>query len=345
MSTNNNETEPHLSSLPFIKAHGTENDFVVLIDVDDQLETLGVLTDDLVAALCDRRAGIGGDGFLRVVRAADPGAPDAPDATEFVTVSDTSGEAAAENVRVTGSGNAGRATSDHGTRAGNGSGARWFMDYRNADGSVAEMCGNGIRVFAHVLAAQGLETEREFDVATRAGVKHIVIHELEGDGPHGPSRAQVEVGMGLVEVTGVSTARMGEVDFAGLGVDVGNPHLAAVIPGLAAGQLVDMEFVQPAFDHEFFPAGVNVEILTEMTDGTVHMRVWERGVGETRSCGTGTVAAARAALADAGIENGSVTVHVPGGALDIAITDGEATMTGPSVIVGRGEVELGSLRR
>ncbi|WP_273415651.1 diaminopimelate epimerase [Corynebacterium appendicis] len=299
MSTDSNETEPHLSSLPFIKAHGTENDFVVLIDVDDQLEDLGVLTGDLVASLCDRRAGIGGDGLLRIVR-NDPSSTESP---------------------------------------------RWFMDYRNADGSIAEMCGNGIRVFAHVLAAQGLETAREFDVATRAGTKHIIIRELTGDGPHGPASAEVEVGMGRVEVTGVSTARMGEFDFAGLGVDAGNPHLAAVIPGLTPDELAAMKFVQPAFDHEFFPAGVNVEILTEMTGGAVHMRVWERGVGETRSCGTGTVAAARAALADAGIEHGSVTVHVPGGTLTIAIEDGVATMTGPSVIVGRGEVELGALRR
>ena len=317
MSTDSIDTEPHLSSLPFIKAHGTENDFVVLIDVDDQLEDVGVLTDELVAALCDRRAGIGGDGFLRIVR-------NDPDM------------AAAGTDSGSGPGTQTSASTEQ---------PRWFMDYRNADGSIAEMCGNGIRVFAHVLASQGLETAREFDVATRAGTKRIVIHDLTGDGPHGPARAEVEVGMGRVEVTGVSTARMGDFDFAGLGVDVGNPHLAAVIPGLSPDELADMDFVQPAFDHDFFPAGVNVEILTEMTDGAVHMRVWERGVGETRSCGTGTVAAARAALADAGIEHGSVTVHVPGGTLTIDIEGGEATMTGPSVIVGRGEVELGALRR
>lgn len=287
----------NLSSLPFIKAHGTQNDFVVLIDVDDQLEDLGVLTTDLVARLCDRRAGIGGDGFLRIVRA----------------------------------------------NGGQGE-ARWFMDYRNADGSIAEMCGNGIRVFAHVLAAQGLEESREFEVDTRAGMKHITIHDLSGDDPHGPTRAVVSVGMGAVEVTGISTARMGEQAFAGLGVDVGNPHLACVIPGLTVDELRAMDFSQPAFDPKFFPEGVNVEVLTEVNGDSVHMRVWERGVGETRSCGTGTVAAARAALADAGIENGTVTVNVPGGAIDVSITDGEATMTGPSVIVARGEVSLASLR-
>lgn len=292
----------NLSTLPFIKAHGTQNDFVVLIDVDDQLEDLGVLTPGLVAKLCDRRSGIGGDGFLRVVRANSDNPPGQQ---------------------------------------------RWFMDYRNADGSIAEMCGNGIRVFAHVLASTELEAEHEFDVETRAGLKHIVVHGLTGEDPHGPLRATVEVGMGPVEVTGISTARMGDQSFAGVGVDVGNPHLACVIPGLTPQELAAMDFVQPAYDHEFFPEGVNVEVLTEIreSDGQrdVSMRVWERGVGETRSCGTGTVAAARAALADAGVENGAVNVHVPGGALTIALENGLATMTGPSVIVARGEVSLASL--
>ncbi|MGI0540697.1 diaminopimelate epimerase [Corynebacterium aquatimens] len=286
----------------FIKAHGTENDFVVLIDVDGELEASGVVTESFVAKLCDRRAGIGGDGFLRVVRA--------------------------------------------GAGVDEASAARWFMDYRNADGSIAEMCGNGVRAFAHVLVAEGLEDAREFDVATRAGVKRITVHSAD------QRDAMVSVGMGPVAVTGVSTARMGEFSFAGLGVDVGNPHLAAVIPGLTAEVLQEMEFSAPAFDPDFFPEGVNVEILTELTpsnpgaadgpraEGDVSMRVWERGVGETRSCGTGTVAAARAALADAGIENGTVNVHVPGGTLTIAIEADHATMTGPSRIVARGELVL-----
>ncbi|AWB84175.1 diaminopimelate epimerase [Corynebacterium liangguodongii] len=265
-------------NIEFLKAHGTENDFVVIVDPEDSLS----LSEAQVAALCDRRAGIGGDGLLRVVE-----------------------------------------------RDG-----RWFMDYRNADGSIAEMCGNGVRVFAHVLVAEGLVTEREFDVDTRAGLKHIEVLEADSFG------ARVRVGMGSVEVTGVSTARMGSFAFAGLGVDVGNPHLAAVVPGLSAEELSSMRFEQPAFDHDFFPDGVNVEVLTELAEGQVHMRVWERGVGETRSCGTGTVAAARAALADAGIENGTVTVNVPGGAIEVELADGEALMTGPSRIVARGTVTL-----
>ena len=263
-------------TLRFIKAHATENDFVVLIDVDDEHD----VTPGQVASLCDRRAGVGGDGLLRVVRR---------DGT-------------------------------------------WFMDYRNADGSVAEMCGNGIRAFAHVLAAEGLEDAREFDVDTRAGLKHITVLSADAES------AVVSVGMGPIEVTGVSTASMGGAQFAGIGVDVGNPHLACVIPGLTAEALAGMEFSQPVFDPEFFPAGVNVEVLTELTGGAVHMRVWERGVGETRSCGTGTVAAAQAALADAGIEDSSVVVNVPGGAIEVSLAGGVATMSGPSTIVFRGEL-------
>ncbi|WJY68241.1 diaminopimelate epimerase [Corynebacterium auris] len=267
------------TTVPFLKGHGTENDFVIIPDVEDTLD----LGAEVVAGLCDRRAGIGGDGLLRVVR-----------------------------------------------RAG-----RWFMDYRNADGSVAEMCGNGVRVFAHVLRAEGLAEREEFEVDTRAGARKVEVLD------HTRSAATVRVEMGPVGVTGVSTARMGDFDFAGLGVDVGNPHLAAVIPGLNPARLDELELSSPVFDPEFFPAGVNVEILTELTEGNVHMRVWERGVGETRSCGTGTVAAARAALADAGIENGTVKVHVPGGALRVDINNGAAVMTGPSRIVARGEVDLG----
>ncbi|SDL77775.1 diaminopimelate epimerase [Corynebacterium mycetoides] len=264
--------------IEFLKGHGTENDFVVVPDPSDELE----LSPADVVALCDRRAGIGGDGLLRVVK-----------------------------------------------RDG-----RWFMDYRNADGSIAEMCGNGVRVFAHVLVELGYVDEREFEVGTRAGVKHIeVLDATDTD-------ATVRVGMGRVSVTGVSTARMGATQFAGLGVDVGNPHLAAVIPGLTAADLEAMEFEQPEFDAEFFPEGVNVEVLTELADGAVHMRVWERGSGETRSCGTGTVAAARAALADAGIENGTVDVHVPGGTILVELNDDEAVMTGPSKIVAWGTADL-----
>lgn len=266
--------------LHFIKAHATENDFVVILDVDNQLD----LQAGDVAWLCNRRAGIGGDGLLRVVR-------------------------------------------DNG---------RWFMDYRNADGSIAEMCGNGIRAFAHVLVAEGLEPSAQFAVDTRAGTKQIRVHSADA------ANAQIAVDMGPVQVLGVSTARMADFAFAGLAIDVGNPHLAAVIPGMTPTQLENLTLVQPETDSKFFPAGVNVELLTELADGHVHMRVWERGVGETHSCGTGTVAAAQAALADAGREEGTVHVHVPGGVVEVTISNDQARLTGPATIVARGEIVAAS---
>lgn len=215
--------------MKFAKGHGTENDFVIIEDHEGTLE----LSPERVRVLCDRRAGIGGDGLLRVVRAGALGEP------------------LAEGIAP----------------------ADWFMDYRNADGSVAEMCGNGTRVFAHWVRSRGLVDSESFVVGTRAGAKQVTVHSFD------EHDAQVSVEMGPAEVTGVSTASMVGENFAGLGVDMGNPHLAAVIPGLTPESLVDMAFAQPEFDHEFFPHGVNVEVLTQLVDGAVSMRVFERGVG------------------------------------------------------------------
>ena len=211
---------------------------------------------------------------------------------------------------------------------------QWFMDYRNADGSIAEMCGNGVRVFAHWLRSRGLVGADEFTVGTRAGDRRVIVCGCT------ETETQVTVDMGPAEVTGLSTARLGELHVAGLGVDMGNPHLACVLPGLDAAGLAQLDLADPEFDRAFFPGGVNVEILTPLRDGAVHMRVHERGVGETRSCGTGTVAAARAALADAGLENGEVTVHIPGGTVQVTIDGERSTLTGPSRIIATGRVDL-----
>ena len=120
------------------------------------------------------------------------------------------------------------------------------------------------------------------------------------------------------------------------GVDMGNPHLAATIPGLHADGLEKLVLEQPEFDSEFFPHGLNLEVLTPLADGAVHMRVFERGVGETRSCGTGTVAAAVSALADAGVVTGSVKVNVPGGQVLVEVREDGSTLRGPSEIVATG---------
>ena len=276
----------------FAKGHGTENDFVIV-------EGTQPLPPEKVQALCDRRAGIGGDGVLRVIRAGELLA--AGDIDELAPGIDAQD---------------------------------WFMDYRNADGSVAEMCGNGTRVFAHWVRSRGLVETDTFTVGTRAGAKRVTVHTFT------ETEAEVSVEMGLATVLGVSTASMAGEKFAGLGVDMGNPHLAAVIPGLNAEALAEKTLEQPVIDTEFFPAGVNVEIVTPLEAGAVHMRVFERGVGETRSCGTGTVAAARAALADASQATGTVRVIVPGGEVTVEITEDGSTLTGPSRIVARGETFL-----
>lgn len=287
--------------IEFIKAHGTENDFVVLMDEATQVN----LTEDRVRHLADRRAGIGGDGVIRV-------------ATGDALVS--AGVLAELPAGVQGD--------------------EWFMDYRNADGSLAEMCGNGVRAFAHVLCRQGkAPVGEQFGIGTRAGRKLVEVHELSGESQE---HASVSVEMGAPEVLGVSTAQVGDFKVAGLGVDMGNPHLAAVVPNLTALDLQKLPIEQQVqFDPEFFPAGVNLEVLTPLDDaGAVHMRVHERGVGETRSCGTGTVAAAVSALADAQLATGTVTVHVPGGTVQVEVSENGSVLRGPSAIVAWGQTVL-----
>lgn len=198
----------------------------------------------------------------------------------------------------------------------------WFMDYRNADGSIAEMCGNGVRVFARHLAEQGLVDTAEFPVGTRSGVRAATVHP-DGD---------VTVDMGPVRLLGESAATVGGRAVAGVGVDVGNPHLACVVDDVAALDLT----VQPGFDTALFPHGVNVEFIAPVGESEIRMRVHERGVGETRSCGTGTVAAAAAALRAEGRSTGAVTVHVPGGTVRVDITDTGSTLTGPAEFVAEG---------
>jgi diaminopimelate epimerase len=145
--------------------------------------------------------------------------------------------------------------------------------------------------------------------------------------------------MGKTNRIGAGEAVIGGRRFTGLAVDVGNPHLACVDPQLSIEGLAALDVGAPVqFDHAQFPDGVNVEVLTASAGGVVRMRVHERGVGETRSCGTGTVAAAVAALADAGADTGTLTVRVPGGDVLVTITDATSYLRGPSVLVARGEI-------
>lgn len=284
-----------MAAMEFAKGHGTCNDFVIIPDEEAKLN----LTEKTIQRLCDRRAGIGGDGILRVVRAGalvDRGELSAVDEFGAGVDRDT-----------------------------------WFMDYRNADGSVAEMCGNGARVFAHWVRSRGLVDTDAFTIGTRAGARPVTVEEFD------QAAARVTVEMGEPEILGISQARMADRAFAGLGVSVGNPHLAAVIPDLSPEQLQQWPLEEPVYDDGFFPEGVNTEIVTPVEDGAIAMRVFERGSGETMSCGTGTIAAATAALADAEKPHGSVRVRVQGGEVDVEIYDGGSRLTGPSAIVAVGE--------
>lgn len=278
----------------FAKGHGTQNDFVVLPDPQAELS----LTEARVAALCDRRRGLGADGVLRVT---------------------TAGAALSAGVL---------------DRVPDGVGPDdWYMDYRNADGSVAQMCGNGVRVFAHYLRASGLESRNEFVVGSLAGPRPVAVHRADA------TTADISVDMGKANTLGPGDAVVGGRRFSGLAVDVGNPHLACVDPQLTADALAALDVAAPvSFDAGQFPDGVNVEIVTAPSEGEVHMRVHERGVGETRSCGTGTVAAAVAALAGAGAATGALTVRVPGGEVVVTITDATSFLRGPSVLVAQGEL-------
>ncbi|GAB3680190.1 diaminopimelate epimerase [Angustibacter aerolatus] len=292
-------------ALPFVKGHGTENDFVLVPDPDGALD----LGADDVRALADRRAGIGADGVIRVVRAAaEPAAA---------------------------------------SQAGD---AEWFMDYRNADGSVAEMCGNGVRVVVRYLLDEGLVGAGAFGLATRAGTKAVAVG---ADGV-------IAVDLGQWRLVGgqAALAAGGDAEVlvhglpggvAALSVDLGNPHTVLLLPGeadLAAADLTVAPVVRPEPEH-----GTNVELVVPLAPGHVAMRVHERGVGETRSCGTGAAAAALAARAwarsaalDAGEDPdevpGTWRVDVPGDVLRVRVDGDRVELAGPAVLVARGTAVL-----
>lgn len=209
----------------------------------------------------------------------------------------------------------------------------WFMDYRNADGSIAEMCGNGVRVFARYLVEEGLVPEgtTSIDLGTRAGLRTA---ELLPDG-------RVRVWMGRPETNDAGTVvRVDGQEWGATSVDVGNPHAVVLLgegDALAALDLGDAPEWTPRAN---FPHGVNVEFVDELAEDRVRMRVFERGVGETESCGTGTVAVASAVARAHGKTEGRWTVEVPGGEVVVDLAGGEAWLTGPAVIVARGHVDL-----
>ncbi|MBS0025130.1 diaminopimelate epimerase [Microbacterium paraoxydans] len=264
------------------------------------------LSSEQVAVLCDRHFGIGADGVLRVVRSA--------------AIPEGAAALAEEPA------------------------AEWFMDYRNADGSVAEMCGNGIRVFVHYLVRSGLATIEQgatLPIGTRAGVRDVTrsangyqvdlgAWRLSGDDP-------------LVRADGLTVTR------PGLGIDLGNPHVVVALASEAELALLELTRA-PELD-PVLPAGANVEFVVPgeplVRDGIGHvrMRVSERGVGETLSCGTGVAATALAVRYWAGAQApNNWQVEVPGGTLAVRMfpaEDGEhVALSGPAQLVFQGEIDL-----
>lgn len=264
------------------------------------------LTPAQLAAIADRHFGVGADGVIRAVRSSK--LPDGASALEE--------DAAAE----------------------------WFMDYHNADGSVAEMCGNGIRVFARYLLDNGLTELKDGNtlaVGTRSGVRDVQRN-----------KAGFQADMGRWRLDGTEpTVRARNLSVArpGLGINVGNPHVVVALASDEELDAADLSYV-PILDPE--PAdGANVEFVVPLEPlvkdgvGRIRMRVHERGSGETLSCGTGAVAAALATRywAGSGAPN-QWSVQVPGGTVGVRMfptEDGEhVSLSGPAELVYSGDLTV-----
>jgi diaminopimelate epimerase len=246
-----------LRAFNFTKMQGLGNDFVVL---DGPME----FSDEEIAAMCDRRFGIGADGVLVVSRD--------------------------DSVR---------------------------MAYWNADGTIAEMCGNGLRCVARYAYDRGWAPDRNFTVMTAVGERGVRILE---DG--------VEAELGRPGLGGSLTVDGAEYHL----VDVGNPHAVTFVddPSVA-----DVDGVGKTMQSQF-AAGANIE-FARIVDGVLELRVWERGVGETMACGTGMVAAAAVAAEHHGLTS-PIQVDVRGGTAIVELRDGVAWIRGPAEYSFRGSV-------
>ncbi|MEO9246707.1 diaminopimelate epimerase [Citricoccus nitrophenolicus] len=293
-----------LSGLAYTKGHGTGNDFVLVPDLDGETE----LSPDHVEALCDRHLGVGADGLIRVVGS-----------THLIEGRDL----LAEHPEAT-----------------------WFMDYRNADGSVAEMCGNGVRVFVHYLATRGLvdlAPGQTLTIGTRAGARAVTRLEDGYSTDMGPwdyldpELAKERASDSLVLAAGLEDPR------PALSLSLGNPHTVVALPDEGDLQWLDLT-KEPNVD-PVPPNGTNVEFVVPADPlfhegvGRVQMRVHERGVGETQSCGTGACAAATAVRLWAGDRDAlQWRVGVPGGTVGVEFLpqpDGSerVLLSGPAALV------------
>jgi diaminopimelate epimerase len=230
------------------------------------------------------------------------------------------------------------------------SGAELFMDHRNADGSVAEMCGNGIRCLAALAFERGHTARTELDVETRAGVKHLSLDVRDGivrtvTVEMGPARlARRDIPMTGGDPDEPFLTEPFDVEgrtFKATAVSMGNPHLVLFVEEDPAG--VDVHRLGPVVEQDArFPNGTNVEFVAADGDG-LRVRVWERGVGETMACGTGACAALVAAN-EAGLVPARAPVRFPGGELVIDRTQDQVFLTGPAERVFEGALDDAWLR-
>jgi diaminopimelate epimerase len=191
------------------------------------------------------------------------------------------------------------------------------MDYWNADGSAAEMCGNGLRCVARYSYDKGWAPDRNFGVQTPIGLRAVRVFE-----------DRVEAELGRPVLNGTRSIQGAEYEL----VDMGNPHAVTFVDDPAAIEVAELG---SALQTEF-PEGTNVEFVSLNGAGVV-MRVWERGVGETLACGTGIAAVAAVVAERAGLES-PVEVSVPGGQASVELRDGVAWIVAPAEYSFRGSV-------
>ena len=264
-----------------LKHHGLGNDFLIALEEVD-----GPLHGDatLARAVCDRRRGLGADGFIIGAR------------PETGAVSE------------------------------DGRPIDLVMHLWNADGSRAEMSGNGFRCLGQALALARDDHEANYRIATDGGIRDLVVHD---DADH--RFASVRVTMGLLSDGPTIPASVAERLAAHriATADLGNPHIVVLVDDLATVDLVGTgSWVESQFD-----AGINVEFIAIGDEpDTLDLLVWERGAGVTEACGTGATAAA--VLAHRwGLVGREVRVDMPGGSADVVVPDdaaGEPVLIGPS---------------
>lgn len=257
------------SIVEYFKGHGTKNDFVIIEDLEDELE----ITVNQVKEICNRSTGIGADGILRVVK--------------------TNGQ--------------------------------FFMDYRNADGSIAEMCGNGARVFGLFLKERNLVSDQNFTISTRAGEVEIFISN--------PNEISVTMNGARIRSNSVEISNNYKT-YPATGVDAPNPHAVVFVEDLS--EIGELKIAPTTNPSDEFKDGVNVEFVKKLSDTHVQMRVFERGSGETLSCGTGACAVAAVLREQVKNQKNKFQIDVRGGTLFIEFVEDKIIMTGPAVIESSG---------